>query len=86
MRNIYSPRTTPRPRALRLGSLLLALGLALDLGYHAALGIGGGHASHSSPFATATHVLVLIGMGVTFAGVLQVAFKRQAIVERKETR
>ena len=70
---------------MRVGFLLLAAGVALDLGYHAAAAAGLGAASHSSGVATAIHVLVLAGMAVTFAGLLQIAFKPQGAVKRKET-
>jgi hypothetical protein len=72
------------PAAMRLGFLLLGLGLGLDLAYHAALALGGGHASHSSVFATSVHVVVLVGMAVTFGGLLQVAIRPQRAVNRKE--
>jgi hypothetical protein len=70
---------------MRLGFSLLALGLALDLAYHAVLALGGGEASHSSVAATAIHAVVFAGMAVTFGGLLQVAFRPQKVVEGKET-
>jgi hypothetical protein len=70
---------------MRLGFLLLGLGLALDLAYHAALAIGVGDTSHSSVVATAIHVVVLAGMAVTFGGLLQVAFRPPKVANRKET-
>lgn len=69
---------------MRLGFLLLGLGLALDLAYHAVLALGGGDASHSSVAATAIHAVVLAGMTVTFGGLLQVAFRPQKAVNRKD--
>ena len=72
------------PVAMRLGFLLLGLGLALDLAYHAASAIGGGAASHSSLAATSIHAVVMVGMVVTFGGLLQVAFRPQKVVDRKE--
>jgi hypothetical protein len=70
---------------MRVGFLLLGLGLVLDLAYHAALALGGGVASHSSAAATAIHAVVFAGMAVTFGGLLQVAFRPQKVVDRKET-
>ena len=70
---------------MRLGFLLLGLGLAFDLAYHAVLALAGGEASHSSVGATAIHAVVLAGMAVTFGGLLQVAFRPQKVVNRKET-
>lgn len=70
---------------MRLGFLLLGLGLFLDLAYHAVLAIGGGDASHSSGAATAIHTVVLAGMAVTFGGLLQFALRPQKVVDRKET-
>jgi hypothetical protein len=70
---------------MRLGFLLLGLGLALDLAYHAVLAIGGVGASHSTVAATAIHAVVLAGMAVTFGGLLQVAIRPQRVVTRKET-
>ena len=69
---------------MRLGFLLLGVGLALDLGYHAALAFAGGDASHSSAFATAVHAVVLVGMAASFGGLLQVAIKPKSVVTRKE--
>jgi hypothetical protein len=74
------------PAAMRMGFILLALGVGLDLAYHALAALGGGDASHSSVFASGVHGLVLVGMGVTFGGLLQVAVKPQRNAERKETR
>ena len=85
MRNSDISKVNRFPGAMRLGFLLLGLGLALDLGYHAALAIGGGQASHSSAAATAIHAVVLGGMAVTFGGLLQVAFRPHKVVNRKET-
>lgn len=70
---------------MRLGFLLLGLGLALDLVYHVALAIGRGEASHSSVAATTIHAVVLAGMAMTFGGLLQVAFRPHKVVNRKET-
>jgi len=70
---------------MRLGFLLLGLGLAFDLAYHAVLAIGEGGASHSNVAATAIHAVVLAGMAVTFGGLLQVAIRPQRVVTRKET-
>ena len=69
---------------MRLGFLLLGLGLALDLGYHATFAIAGGDASHSSAFATAVHAVVLGGMAIAFGGLLQVAITPKNVVPRKE--
>jgi hypothetical protein len=85
MRNDENPKLRRFPAALRLGFLLLGLGLALDLAYHAVLAIGGGHSSHSTMTATAVHALVFAGMAVTFGGLLQVAMRPQKVANRKET-
>lgn len=85
MKNSNSMRMHRFPGAMRLGFFLLGLGLALDVAYHAVLAVGGGEATHNSLAATAIHAVVLVGMAVTFAGVLQVAFRKQKVVDRKET-
>ncbi len=72
------------PGAMRLGFLLLGVGLVLDLAFHAVLAVGGGDASHSSVGATAIHAVVLAGMAVTFGGLLRFAIRPQRIVDRKE--
>ena len=85
MRNDENGKLRRFPAAMRLGFLLLGLGLALDLAYHAVPVIGGGHASHSTVAATAVHAVVLAGMAVTFGGLLQVAMRPQKVANRKET-
>lgn len=86
MKSSDSPNVRRFPAAMRLGFGLLAVGLVLDLAYHAVLALGGGGAaSHSGAFPDSVHAVVLAGMAVTFAGVLQVAFKPERIVKRKES-
>ncbi len=75
----------PVPPAMRAGFLVLAAGVALDLGYHALAAAGVGTASLSGGVATAIHAVVLAGMAVTFGGLLQIAFRPQGAVTRKET-
>lgn len=70
---------------MRAGFKLLGAGVALDLGLHLAAALAGVDTSHAGGVATAIHVLVLVGMAVTFADLLQVAFRPQGAVERKET-
>lgn len=70
---------------MRAGFLLLAVSLVADGAYHVIAAIGPASASHSGTVATAVHVVVLAGMAVTFAGVLQVAFRPQGAVRGKET-
>lgn len=84
MRNSKTLKAHRVPVAMRLGFLILGLGLALDLAFHAVLAVGGGDASHSSVGATAIHAVVLAGMAVTFGGLLQFAFRSQGIVNGKE--
>lgn len=71
---------------MRLGFFLLGLGVALDLAYHAAVAVGEGGASHSSGAAMVIHAVVLAGMAVTFGGLVQVAFRPQKTVNRKESK
>ena len=85
MRNSEISKEHRFPVGMRLGFLLLGLGLALDLVYHATLAIAGEAASHSDVAATAVHGVVLAGMAVTFGGLLQVAFRPHKVVNRKET-
>jgi hypothetical protein len=85
MKNIRRLRIDRFPGTVRLGFLLLGVGLALDLAYHALVALGGARASHSGAFATSVHAVVLAGMAVTFAGLLQVALRTQGILKRKET-
>lgn len=85
MRNSDISKVHRFPAAMRVGFFLLGLGLALDVAYHAALAVDGGEATHTSFAATAIHAVVLVGMAVTFGGVLQVAFRPQKVVDRKET-
>lgn len=70
---------------MRVGFLVLGAGIVLDLGLHALAPAGVGTASHSGVVATAIHALVLAGMGVAFAGLLQIAFRPQGAATRKET-
>lgn len=70
---------------MRVGFLMLAAGVVLDLGYHALAAADLGTTSHSGAAATAIHALVLAGMAVTFGGLLQIAFRPQGAVRRKET-
>ena len=85
MKNSVISKESRFPAAMRVGFLLLGLGLVLDLAYHAVLALGGGSASHSGGAATAIHAVVFAGMAVTFGGLLQVAFRPQKVVDRKET-
>ena len=71
---------------MRAGFGLLAAGLVLDLVFHLAAVFTDAGPSHAGGVATTIHALVLAGMLVTFAGVLQVAFRPQGAVTRKETR
>ncbi|HEV2756540.1 MAG TPA: hypothetical protein VG318_12290 [Actinomycetota bacterium] len=71
---------------MRGGFAVLAGGALLDLVFHAATALSGADAAHAGDVATAIHALVLAGMCVTFAGVLQVALRPQGAVTRKETR
>ena len=71
---------------MRAGFVLLGAGVVLDLGFHLGAALTGADASHAGGVAAAIHGLVLAGMAVTFGGLLQVAFRPQGTVERKETR
>ena len=71
---------------MRAGFGLLAAAVALDVVFHLAAVLTDAGASHAGGVATTIHALVLVGMCVTFAGVLQVAFRPQGAVTRKETR
>lgn len=71
---------------MRGGFGLLAGGLALDLLFHLFAAFTEADASRAGGVATAIHALVLAGMVVTFAGVLQIAVRPQGAVGRKETR
>ncbi len=54
------------PKPLRPGFGILGLGLLADLAYHLALG----PTTHDGPGALAIHGLVLLGMGLSLAGVV----------------
>jgi hypothetical protein len=70
---------------MRGGFVLLAAGVVLDLAYHALAAVNGTDISHSGVLAMAIHAVVLAGMVMTFGGLLQVAFRPQGAVARKET-
>lgn len=61
------------PGAMRLGFGVLALGLLLDVAYHAVFGMAAGHdAGAAVPLAI--HSLVAFGMGLCLLGVASAAF------------
>jgi hypothetical protein len=62
------------PRVMKLGLSIVAVGLVVDIGYHAFSDApGAGH----GPIAFSGHLMTLIGMLVTMSGLLGVAFKRR---------
>jgi hypothetical protein len=71
---------------MRAGFVLLGAGVVLDLVLHLGAAFLGAEASHAGAFATTIHGLVLAGMAVTFAGLLQVAVRPQGAIRRRETR
>lgn len=70
---------------MQAGFLLLAAGVVLDLAFHVSAAVTGAAASHAGGVATTIHGLVLVGMTVTFAGLLQVALRPKRATRRKET-
>ncbi|MDQ3957441.1 MAG: hypothetical protein M3273_03870 [Actinomycetota bacterium] len=70
---------------MRGGFVLLGAGVVLDLVFHLAAAFTDADASHSGGVATTIHVLVLVGMAVTFGGLFQVAFRPQGAARRRET-
>ena len=70
---------------MRAGFVLLGAGVALDLVFHLAAALTGADASHAGGVAMTIHGLVLVGMAVTFGGLLRVAFRPQGATRRKET-
>ena len=65
--------------------MLLGAGVVLDLVLHLAAALTGSDVSHAGGVATTIHGLVLVGMVVTFGGLLQVAVRPQGAIRRKET-
>ena len=70
---------------MRAGFVLLGAGVVLDLVFHLAAALTDADASHAGGVATTIHGLVLVGMAVTFGGLLQVAVRPQGATRRKET-
>ena len=70
---------------MRAGFSLLVAGVVLDLVFHVIATLTETEASRSNGLATAIHGLVLVGMLVSFVGLLQVAFRPKGAVRRKET-
>lgn len=67
------------PGAMKVGFVLLAAGGLVDLTYHAVVGI---HVEHLDGVGLASHLVVLAGMALSMAGVLQSAFQSRRRIER----
>ncbi len=72
-RGIRSIRSVRVPKPLVPGFVLLAVGLAVDLGYH--LVVGGGHGGSTDSIGLVGHLITLVGMVVSLVGVVFAAIR-----------